>query len=217
MIATMIITSVMIGVFAAEHWQWSRFKLTALIGLFLLIDFTFLAANLPKIPNGGWFPLVAATLVFYVMTTWRTGRRLLSFKLKRAQQPMKAMIASLARSKVHRIEGTAVYLFPNPGNVPPAFLANLRHNQAVHESVVFLAVKTSDMPRVPRARRDDVTHLGSRFLSGDSPVRIHGGTRRSNRTAASNGRGGLRSAPHDLFPRQGARHLEPGRGHQRIS
>ena len=58
----------------------------------------------------------------------------------------------------------AVYLFPNPGHVPPAFLANLRHNQAVHESVVFLSVvTTSDMPRVPRARRDDVTHLGSRF------------------------------------------------------
>jgi KUP system potassium uptake protein len=76
---------------------------------------------------------------------------------------MKAMIASLARSKVARIEGTAVYLFPNPGNVPPAFLANLRHNEAVHESVVFLAVTTSDMPRVPRARRDDVEHLGSRF------------------------------------------------------
>jgi len=161
--ATMIITSVMIGVFAAEHWRWSRLKLVGLIGLFLVVDLTFLSANLIKIPHGGWFPLVAAALVFYVMTTWRTGRRLLSFKLKRAQQPMKAMIASLARSKVARIGGTAVYLFPNPGNVPPAFLANLRHNQAVHESVVFLAVTTSDMPRVPRARRDEVTHLGSRF------------------------------------------------------
>ena len=161
--ATMIITSVMIGVFAAEHWQWSRRKLFALIGLFLVVDVAFLSANLIKIPHGGWFPLVAAALVFYVMTTWRTGRSQLSFKLKRAQQPMKAMIASLARSKVARIEGTAVYLFPNPGNVPPAFLANLRHNQAVHESVVFLAVTTSDMPRVPRARRDDVEHLGSRF------------------------------------------------------
>ncbi len=161
--ATMIITSVMIGVFAAEHWRWSRRKLVALIGLFLVVDLAFLSANLIKIPHGGWFPLVAAALVFYVMTTWRTGRRQLSFKLKRAQQPMKAMIASLARSKVARIEGTAVYLFPNPGNVPPAFLANLRHNQAVHESVVFLAVKTSDMPRVPRARRDVIEHLGSRF------------------------------------------------------
>jgi KUP system potassium uptake protein len=161
--ATMIITSLMIGVFAAEHWKWSRRKLFALIGTFLVVDLTFLSANIIKIPHGGWFPLVAATLVFYVMTTWRTGRRLLSYKIKRARQPMNAMIASLARSKLPRIPGTAVYLFPTAGHVPPAFLANLRHNQAVHESVVFLSVMTSEMPRVPRARRDEVSHLGSRF------------------------------------------------------
>ena len=161
--ATMLITSLLIAVYAAEHWRWSRWKLISLIGAFVVVDMAFLGANLIKIPHGGWFTLVAAALVFYVMTTWRTGRRLLSFKLKRARQPMEAMIASITRSNIRRIEGTGVYLFPTPGHVPPAFLANLRHNQAVHESVVFLAVITSDMPRVPRARRDEVTHLGSRF------------------------------------------------------
>ena len=161
--ATMLITSLLMGVFATEHWQWSRLKVVVLIGGFLIIDLAFLGANISKIPHGGWFTLVAATLVFYVMTTWRTGRRLLSFKLKRAHQPMRAMIDSITRSQFRRIGGTGVYLFPTPGHVPPAFLANLRHNQAVHESVVFLAVTTADTPRVPRARRDDVTHLGSRF------------------------------------------------------
>ena len=161
--ATMLITSLLMGVYATEHWGWSRLRVVALIGLFLIVDLAFLGANVTKIPHGGWFTLVAASLIFYVMTTWRTGRRLLSFKLRRAHQPMKAMIDSITRSQVRRIAGTGVYLFPTAGHVPPAFLANLRHNQAVHESVVFLAVKTSDMPRVPRARRDDVTHLGSRF------------------------------------------------------
>ncbi len=161
--ATMLITSILIGVFATEHWQWSRRKVVGVIGAFLLIDLAFLGGNLIKIPHGGWFTLVAATLVFFVMTTWRTGRRMMSFKLKRAQQPMKALIDSITRSQIRRIEGTGVYLFPTPGHVPPAFLANLRHNQAVHESVVFLAVTTAEMPRVPRARRDQVTHLGSRF------------------------------------------------------
>jgi KUP system potassium uptake protein len=162
--ATMIITSVLIAVFAYEHWGWSRVRLAVVIGVFLLIDLAFLGANLPKVPHGGWFTLVAAGVVFYVMTTWRTGRRLLSEKIKRARQPMQAMISSLARSKVPRIEGTAVYLFPDPGKVPPAFLANLRHNYAVHESVVFLSVATAEVPRVPRARRDEVIHLGSRFF-----------------------------------------------------
>ena len=161
--ATMIITSIMVGVVAAEQWKWSRFKLYALIGTFLVVDLTFLAANVVKIPHGGWFPLVAAALVFYVMTTWRTGRRLLTEKIKRARQPMESMIASLTRSKIPRTAGTAVYFFPTPGKVPPAFLANLRHNNAVHESVVFVAVKIAETPRVPRARRDEVKHLGSRF------------------------------------------------------
>jgi KUP system potassium uptake protein len=161
--ATMIITSIMVGVVAAEQWHWSRLKLYALIGTFLVVDLTFLAANVVKIPHGGWFPLVAAALVFYVMTTWRTGRRLLTEKIKRARQPMEAMIASLTRSKVPRTAGTAVYFFPTPGKVPPAFLANLRHNNAVHESVVFVAVQIAETPRVPRARRDEVKHLGSRF------------------------------------------------------
>jgi KUP system potassium uptake protein len=161
--ATMLITSILIGVFATEHWQWSRRKVVGVIGAFLLIDLAFLGGNLIKIPHGGWFTLVAAALVFYVMTTWRTGRRMMSVKLKRAQQPMKALINSITRSQIRRIEGTGVYLFPTPGHVPPAFLANLRHNQAVHESVVFLAVTTAEMPRVPRARREQVTHLGSRF------------------------------------------------------
>ncbi|HSL27368.1 MAG TPA: KUP/HAK/KT family potassium transporter, partial [Acidimicrobiia bacterium] len=162
--ATMLITTVLIVVYAAERWQWSRAKLFGLIGVFLLVDLHFLGANLIKVPAGGWFTLVAAALVFYLMTTWRLGRRTLSFKLRRGHQPLQALLNSLDRSGIRRIAGTGVYLFPNPGNVPPAFLANLRHNQAVHESVVFLAVRTEEVPRVPRARRDEVKHLGSRFF-----------------------------------------------------
>jgi KUP system potassium uptake protein len=154
----------MIGVYAADHWKWGKARLLGVIGAFLLIDLHFLGANVIKIPAGGWFSLVAAGLVFYVMTTWQLGRRTVSFKLRRGQQPLPAMLDSLARSGIPRISGTGVYLFPNPGHVPPAFLANLRHNQAVHESVVFLAVHTEEVPRVPRARRDEVKHLGSRFF-----------------------------------------------------
>ena len=162
--ATMIITSIMVAVVAAEQWRWSRPKVFGLIGAFLLIELVFLAANVNKIPHGGWFPILAALVVFFVMTTWRKGRGLLTDKIKRARQPMTALIASLARSGMPRTPGTAVYLFPDTGKVPPAFLANLRHNNAVHESVVFLAVVPAEVPRVPRARRDQVTHLGSRFF-----------------------------------------------------
>ena len=99
------------------------------------------------------------------MRTWRAGRAHVAKMLRRGEHPLQALIESLARKpNLRRINGTAVYLFPNPGRVPPAFLANLRHNEAIHESVVFLAVKIETKPRVPRARREEIKHLGSRFF-----------------------------------------------------
>ncbi|CAN5505006.1 potassium transporter Kup [soil metagenome] len=162
--ATMLITSILIGVYAREHWGWSRAKVGVIIGGFLLVDLTFLSANLVKIPAGGWFPLVLAALLYALMRTWRVGRAHVARMLRRGEQPLPAVISSLSRkTDLRRINGTGVYLFPIKGRVPPAFLANLRHNEAIHESVVFLAVRIETTPRVPRARREEVVHLGSRF------------------------------------------------------
>lgn len=161
--ATMLITSILISVYAREQWGWGIGRIVAVIGLLGLIDLAFLTSNLLKIPEGGWFALLSAGLLFFVMTTWVKGRRMVSLKTRQGQQPLEKFIASLAKTEMHRTEGTAVYFFPTPGAVPPAFIANLRHNDAIHQSVVFLAVLTSKSPRVPRARRDSIHHLGSRF------------------------------------------------------
>lgn len=162
--STMFVTTVLLAVHASEHWNWSRLRVATIAGLFLIIDLAFLGANVLKIPRGGWFPLLAGVAVLYVMTTWRKGRRVISRKRRRMQRPLPSVLDSLTKSDPRRIEGTGVYLFAIPNIMPPAFLANLRHNQAVHESVVFLTVKTEEVPRVPRARREELTHLGSRFF-----------------------------------------------------
>ncbi|HJU51151.1 MAG TPA: potassium transporter Kup [Acidimicrobiia bacterium] len=162
--ATMLITSILISVYARERWEWGWGRVVSIIGLFALIDLAFLSSNLLKIPEGGWFALVAAGTLFFLMTTWVKGRRLVALKSGLGRQPLDKFIASLAKSPIKRTEGTAVYFFPVPGVVPPAFIANLRHNDAVHESVVFLSVVVSKKPRVPAARRDSVRHLGSRFF-----------------------------------------------------
>jgi KUP system potassium uptake protein len=161
--ATMLITSILISVYAREQWGWGWGRVVPIIGMFALIDIAFLSSNLLKIPEGGWFALLAAGALFFVMTTWVAGRRLVSLKTGLGRQPLDKFIASLALSPIQRTEGTAVYFFPVPGVVPPAFIANLRHNDAVHESVVFLSVIVSKSPRVPAARRDSIRHLGSRF------------------------------------------------------
>jgi KUP system potassium uptake protein len=162
--ATMLITSILISVYAREGWEWGWGRVVSIIGLFALIDLAFLSSNFLKIPEGGWFALVAAGTLFFLMTTWVKGRRLVALKSGLGRQPLDKFIASLAESPIRRTEGTAVYFFPVPGVVPPAFIANLRHNDAVHESVVFLSVVVSKKPRVPAARRDSVRHLGSRFF-----------------------------------------------------
>ncbi|HKZ20783.1 MAG TPA: potassium transporter Kup [Acidimicrobiia bacterium] len=162
--ATMLITSILISVYARERWEWGWGRVVTIIGLFALIDLAFLSSNLLKIPEGGWFALVAAGSLFFLMTTWVKGRRLVALKSGLGRQPLDKFIASLAKSPIQRTKGTAVYFFPVPGVVPPAFIANLRHNDAVHESVVFLSVVVSKKPRVPAARRDSVRHLGSRFF-----------------------------------------------------
>jgi KUP system potassium uptake protein len=161
--ATMLITSILISVYAREQWGWGWVRVVAIIGVFALIDLAFLSSNLLKIPEGGWFALLAAGALFFVMTTWVAGRRLVSLKTGLGRQPLDKFIASLAKSPIQRTEGTAVYFFPVPEVVPPAFIANLRHNDAIHQSVVFLSVLVSKSPRVPAARRDSIRHLGSRF------------------------------------------------------
>ena len=161
--ATMLITSILIAVYARERWDWGWGQVVPIIGLFALIDLAFLSSNLLKIPQGGWFALLAAGALFFLMTTWVKGRRLVALKTGLGRQPLDKFIASLAQSPIQRTEGTAVYFFPVPGVVPPAFIANLRHNNVIHESVVFLSVVVSKSPRVPAARRDSIQHLGSRF------------------------------------------------------
>ncbi len=162
--ATMLITSILISVYAREQWGWGWGRVVSIIGLFALIDLAFLSSNLLKIPEGGWFALLAAGTLFFLMTTWVKGRRVVALKSGLGRQPLDKFIASVAKKPIRRTEGTAVYFFPVPGVVPPAFIANLRHNDAVHESVVFLSVVVSKKPRVPAARRDSVRHLGSRFF-----------------------------------------------------
>jgi KUP system potassium uptake protein len=163
-VTTMLITTVLLAFYAREQWKWSVAKTAVVVGLLGIVDLAFLASNLLKIPQGGWFPIVLAAMVTFVMTTWVTGRHYIAQKTKRGRQPQKALIHSLTKSKIPRTQGTAVYLFRTPGAIPPAFLANLRHNHSVHESVVFLAVLTARSPRVHRARREEIEHLGSRFF-----------------------------------------------------
>jgi KUP system potassium uptake protein len=160
---TMAITTILFHFVARERWGWHWWQATALSALFLVIDLGFWAANIVKIPHGGWFPLVIGVIVFTLLTTWKQGRRILSKRMHDRTVPRADFLASLTAHPPHRVKGTAVFMFVGTQGTPPALLHNLKHNKVLHERVVFLSVVTQEVPVVGLAERATVEELGHGF------------------------------------------------------
>ncbi len=160
---TMLITTILFLVMARLRWQWSWPKALAVTLPFFVVDSAFVGANMFKIPQGGWFPLVIGIGVFTLMVTWRTGRLALRDEALPRRLPLKRYVRSLQARPPARVPGTAVYLHRRPGVVPPALLANVHTFQVLHEEMVILSVMISDDAHVPRARRDTIRHLDLGF------------------------------------------------------
>ncbi|MEQ1640744.1 MAG: KUP/HAK/KT family potassium transporter, partial [Novosphingobium sp.] len=131
------------------------------IGAFLAIDLIYFASNITKIPDGGWFPLLVAGLLFTVLTTWATGRKLMRERLEEAAMPLATFIASSRR--VHRVRGTAVFLSASSDSIPSALFHNLKHNQVMHARVLILTVAVGEVPYVEPERRIEVQDVGEGF------------------------------------------------------
>ncbi len=160
---TMLLTSILMFLTMREIWGWSLAVSLAVAGLFIIVDLAFVSANMMKVFDGGWFPLVVAALVFFLMFTWRQGRDALLRTLERDTLPLSSFIAQV-HSKT-RVPGTAIYLTSRLDVVPVPLLHNLKHNKVLHERIVLLHVATANIPRVPPERRIEVAHLGDNFHS----------------------------------------------------
>jgi KUP system potassium uptake protein len=167
----MVITSILATVVVAKVWKWGWVKAGLLFACFLSVELLFLAANILKIPDGGWFPLVAGMAVFVLMMTWKRGRQLLSDRLKGERLELSMFLDSLGSSMPTRVAGTSVFLNADPKGVPHALLHNLMHNKVLHERVVLLSVQFFDVPYVPDIDRVEVRGLKENFWS----ITIHYG------------------------------------------
>ncbi len=165
--ATMAITTVLFAVVAVQRLGWSRRRAGATAAAFLVVDLAFFGANLLKIPDGGWFPLVVAAVVFAVMRTWHDGRRLVARRMRRDRVPARQVLRQAVRSGIPRVPGTAFYLHPAPGQTPPALLTNLRSHHVLHEQVVLVSISVEPVPQVTRARQATVADLGDGLLQMD--------------------------------------------------
>jgi KUP system potassium uptake protein len=160
---TMSITSVLFYAVARRCWCWSVWRAAGLVGVFLVVDLAFFAANLAKILHGGWFPMLAAGGVFAVMSTWRFGATWRARELAKLQMPFSDLLASLSRDPPGRVKGTAVFMTQDPDGTPPALLHQLKHNQVLHEQVVILTIQTADAPFVPTGERVEIRQIGRGF------------------------------------------------------
>src|SRR5690606_21363356 len=113
---------------------------------FLIIDSTFLLANLLKALHGGLFPIIVAAIIMTMMLVWRRGTRIVLEKTRKAEMPMEELVDILAKSNPHRVRGTAVFLTSDPDFAPAALLHNVKHNKVLHEKNVMLTVITDDRP-----------------------------------------------------------------------
>jgi KUP system potassium uptake protein len=159
---TMLITTMMLAVLVFQVWKWNRLLATATIGTFLIVDGTFFASNITKIPDGGWFPLLVAAISFTVLTTWAKGRALMRARLAESALPLSIFVKSTSAT-VHRVRGTSVFLSTSADSVPAALLHNLKHNQVLHERVLILNVKVEEVPHIITKKRVEIEDAGEGF------------------------------------------------------
>jgi KUP system potassium uptake protein len=168
---TMVITAMLLQVVATERWGWPPIVASVVTGLFLVIDLAFFGANALKITHGGWLPLVIGWILFTLMTTWKTGRRIVAARLTARAIPIEDFLASVAEAQPARVPGTAVFMTAQPKGTPPALAHNLRYNKVLHEHVVTLLITTQPVPHVPPDEQVSVRPLGQ----GVFDVRVHYG------------------------------------------
>jgi KUP system potassium uptake protein len=158
--STMVITTIIFAVVARNRWRWSAPWVATVVAFFLVIDLAFFGANIVKIPQGGWFPIVAALLVFGVMTTWKRGSWLVVMRERNLELTLPRLLERVEMEKPVRAAGDAVFLSANREGAPAALLANLKYNHILHERVLLLNVQYEEVPYIDREQRIEVEHLG---------------------------------------------------------
>ncbi len=168
---TMVADGIMGFVVIWKLWNWRAATAAALIVPFVVVDMTFFSANLLKLLEGAWVPLLFGLVMAVTIWTWRRGAAILIVKTRRIEVPLKDLIKSLEKRPPHIVKGTAVFLTSDPSFVPTALLHNLKHNKVLHEHNVILTIETAQTPRVDPAERVRMETISDKF----STVRLRFG------------------------------------------
>ncbi len=141
----MFIDTCLLAVLLTHLWKWKPYYTYPMLALFFLVDTAYLGANLTKVPDGGWFPLLIGAIIFTMLTTWSKGRKLMHARMTETGIPVEIFTKS-ATNSAKRVPGTAIFMASSTAGVPSALLHNIKHNKVVHERVVILTVTILDQP-----------------------------------------------------------------------
>ena len=158
--STIVITTLGVSIIARFKWDWPAWRVLATFVPLFALEALFVAANSAKIPNGGWFPIAFAAMLYLVFATWKRGRSLVNRQLRSSGIELEPFLRSLSVYPPLRVEGTAVFMTLEPGYVPHALLHNLKHNRVMHERVVFLTAISRTVPHVDPADMTEIQDLG---------------------------------------------------------
>ncbi|HUH04215.1 MAG TPA: KUP/HAK/KT family potassium transporter, partial [Kofleriaceae bacterium] len=156
------IDTLLMGVLLIGVWKWKPWIAIPVVLLFLIVDGAYFAANLMKIPSGGWFPLLIGAIAFTMLTTWSKGRTLMRKHMAEASLPLD-IFAKSGRNSTAKVPGTAIFMNSGSSGTPSALLHNIKHNKVLHERVVVLTVQIADIPYVDEEDRFDISSLGDGF------------------------------------------------------
>jgi len=157
-IDTLLMAILFVGV-----WKWKWWYAAPVVLLFLIVDGAYFAANLTKVPQGGWFPLMVGFFTFLLLTTWSRGRKLMRARMSEHSLPME-IFAKSAKNSALRVPGTAIFMASQSSGVPSALLHNIKHNKVLHERVVILTVDIQDVPYVDPDARCEFKDMGDGFF-----------------------------------------------------
>lgn len=158
----MFIDTCLISVVLISLWKWPHWKALPILAVFFVVDIAYLGANLLKVPQGGYFPLLIGLAIFTLLTTWSRGRQLMRERMAESSMPMEVFIKSAA-SSAQRVPGTAIFMASTSSGVPSALLHNIKHNRILHERVIILTVEIADVPFIGEADRASCKSLGEGF------------------------------------------------------
>lgn len=161
--STMVITTLLTCRVASRRWNWHWTSVAGVLALFLSIDLVFFSANVPKIAEGGWFPLILGAVIFTLMTTWSSGRKILMQRLREKSLPLTDFLKKADSQNLAQVQGTAIFMTGDPEGTPLALIHNVKHNKCLHEKNALLTVTSCEEAHVDKSERIDIKTVRKDF------------------------------------------------------